>query len=73
MTDLKTTTAGVLFAVWIVAEPIIKTGDFDFKRDWTTLIIAIIGGAIGYFAKDSTKVEDSGFLGIISPKPRQKR
>lgn len=73
MTDLKTTTAGLLFAIWVVAEPIVKNGEFDFQKDWISLILAVFGGAIGYFAKDKTKDSDDSFYGVVSPRPPRKK
>jgi hypothetical protein len=55
MNDLKTTILGGLGAIWIVSEPIISSGSFDFNKDWKSLVSAGIVALLGYFAKDKTK------------------
>ena len=53
MKNWKTSLIGFLGAFWILAQPIITNGDFDFERDWKSLIGAAIATALGLFAKDN--------------------
>ena len=52
MKDLKTTVLGFLAAFWLLAQPIITNGNFDFARDWKVLVYAGIAAAFGYFVQD---------------------
>jgi hypothetical protein len=52
MKDWKTTILGALGSIWLVAEPIITNGNFDFERDWKSLVFAAIVAGISYFAAD---------------------
>lgn len=52
MKSWKTTVIGLAGAAWLVAEPIIKKGDFNIKTDYPQLVGAIIVGVLGYFTKD---------------------
>lgn len=48
----KTTITGIIGAVFALVQPILSNGTFDFSKDWKNIIIAIVIGAMGYFAKD---------------------
>ena len=52
MQNWKTTAIGLAGAIWIVAQPIIENGTFNFSHDWKNLVGAAISASIGYFAKD---------------------
>jgi len=52
MKNWKTSLVGFLAAFWLVAQSIITNGDFDFERDWKTLVGAAIATAFGLLAKD---------------------
>jgi hypothetical protein len=57
MTDLKTTVLGFLGAFWFLAQPIITNGNFDFARDWKSLVFAGLTAAFGYFVGDKKPTE----------------
>lgn len=48
----KTTLTGLVGAIWLLAEPIVKKGDFNIKIDWPQLVGAILVGMGGFLAKD---------------------
>lgn len=53
MKNWKTTLLGFLAAFWLLAQPIIANGDFDFSRDWKSLAGAAIAALFGLIAKDN--------------------
>lgn len=52
MKNYKTTLIGVIGAIWLVIQPIISNGTFNFSTDWKSLVYASLTAAFGFFAKD---------------------
>lgn len=53
MKNWKTTLIGFLAAFWLLAEPIITQGNFEFSRDWKSLVGALIVTFAGLNSKDN--------------------
>lgn len=53
MKNWKTSLMGFLAAFWILAQPIISNGNFDFVRDYKQLILAAIAAVWGIVQKDN--------------------
>jgi len=75
MKNWKTSLIGYLAALWLVVQPIITNGDFDFERDWKSLVGAAIAAFFGYVAKDKNvtggTVQQEGILGTDRPDDRK--
>lgn len=52
MKNWKTTTIGLLAAIWLMVQPILINNNFILQRDWRQLVYAAIAAAFGFFAKD---------------------
>jgi hypothetical protein len=69
MKNWKTTLTGIIGAIWLVAEPIIKKGDFNIKTDWPQLVGAILIGIGGAVSHDATAKLPVTTTLIIPAKP----
>lgn len=72
MKNWKTSLLGYLAALWLVVQPIITNGDFDFERDWKSLVGAAIAAFFGYVAKDKNVTGGTvkqGIIGGSTPPP----